>query len=71
MNKPTMRQKLGLDDEYNEKLMREWLASNEGEPPPVGGMRFFPLRMVDKPRQGENDARPSARSRGGSGNPKN
>ena len=47
MELPTEIQLMGLDDEYNEKLMREWLTSNEGEPPPVGGMRFFPIHMSD------------------------
>lgn len=44
---PSMRQKMGLDDAYNEKLMREWRESNQGEPAPMGGMRFFPMRLRD------------------------
>lgn len=45
--KPTKYQKAGFDKDYNKKLMEDWQKNNKGEPPPVGGMRFFPIRLKD------------------------
>lgn len=57
MKPPTLCQRLGLDDEYNQQLLEDWKTNNQGEPPPVGGLRFFPLRFKtqEKPSGKSND----------------
>lgn len=57
MQPPTPHQRAGFDEEYNRKLMEEWEANNQGEPPPLGGLRYFPMRIKtqEKPNGKSNN----------------